>query len=466
MSAMDNVFDQENRPLGGGPLGRRSNKLLAHEADPAAARPQQRAVLGEISQNVRRQSTRNISNKSQGTFSIYCDDGAPTKVTAKSQQAAKVDFSGILEDKENAAAAIPKALKVSKLGLRGSGPVEGVEPALRLQPANFVNLPKQIEPMNTSVVDVDSPMVVENCVAEFKEQWRVPPIKDNVTVDIFTEPEYFQDIYRYLKQSEVKHLPKWNYMAKQNDITHSMRSILVDWLVEVGEEYKLQSETLHLTVNYIDRFLSYMAVQRSKLQLVGAACMFIAAKYEEIYPPDVAEFCYITDDTYNKRQVLRMEHLVLKVLGFDLSVPTTFLFINKMCEMDRSLTQDKKARVAALAAYLSELALVDGEKFLRYTPSLMAAACVALARHTLLLDVWPSCLQERTGYKLDELKECLCSLHSCFGQAESSAQQATREKYKASKYYSVSDLSPLMPEHMDVQDVQDVQSPQSPPVAQ
>ena len=49
-----------------------------------------------------------------------------------------------------------------------------------------------------------------------------------------------------------------------------------------------------------------MAVQRTKLQLVGAACMFIAAKYEEIYPPDVAEFVYITDDTYNKRQVFHV----------------------------------------------------------------------------------------------------------------------------------------------------------------
>lgn len=46
-----------------------------------------------------------------------------------------------------------------------------------------------------------------------------------------------------------------------------------------------------------------MSVQRAKLQLVGAAAMFIASKYEEIYPPDVGEFVYITDDTYNKRQV-------------------------------------------------------------------------------------------------------------------------------------------------------------------
>ncbi len=56
-----------------------------------------------------------------------------------------------------------------------------------------------------------------------------------------------------------------------------MRSILIDWLVEVGEEYKLHTETMFLAVNYIDRFLSFMSVQRGKLQLVGTACMFIAA---------------------------------------------------------------------------------------------------------------------------------------------------------------------------------------------
>ena len=48
-------------------------------------------------------------------------------------------------------------------------------------------------------------------------------------------------------------MPKSNYMSKQPDISHSMRSILVDWLVEVGEEYKLQTETLYLAVSYIDR---------------------------------------------------------------------------------------------------------------------------------------------------------------------------------------------------------------------
>ena len=98
-------------------------------------------------------------------------------------------------------------------------------------------------------------------------------------------------------------MPKARYMRKQRDINHSMRSILVDWLVEVAQEYKLNSQTLFIAIGYIDRFLSEMSVQRTKLQLVGVTAMLLAAKYEEIYPPAVDEFVYITDNTYNRDQV-------------------------------------------------------------------------------------------------------------------------------------------------------------------
>ena len=53
---------------------------------------------------------------------------------------------------------------------------------------------------------------------------------------------------------------------------------------------------------YFSRFLSLMLVERSKLQLVGTAALFLAAKYEEIYPPALEEFAYITDNAYNKKQ--------------------------------------------------------------------------------------------------------------------------------------------------------------------
>lgn len=66
-------------------------------------------------------------------------------------------------------------------------------------------------------------------------------------------------------------------MRRQPDVTYTMRAILVDWLVEVAQEYKLQNETLYLAVSFIDRFLSLMSVVRAKLQLLGTAAMFVAS---------------------------------------------------------------------------------------------------------------------------------------------------------------------------------------------
>lgn len=57
-----------------------------------------------------------------------------------------------------------------------------------------------------------------------------------------------------------------------------MRVVLVDWMAEVAKEFELQTETLHLAINYLDRFLSLIGnVKRGKLQLVGTAALVIAA---------------------------------------------------------------------------------------------------------------------------------------------------------------------------------------------
>ena len=116
-----------------------------------------------------------------------------------------------------------------------------------------------------------------------------------------------------------------------------------------------------------------MPVNRSKLQLVGVTCMLVAAKYEEIHPPAVDEFVYISDNTYKVRaralpaarglvaeqgvflrrgeecswgptrprhvvrapgrsqrdEILHMEGMVLNRLNFELSLATTKVFINR-----------------------------------------------------------------------------------------------------------------------------------------
>lgn len=105
------------------------------------------------------------------------------------------------------------------------------------------------------------------------------------------------------------------------DVTYRMRSILVDWIIEVQVvdvsafysfpsttrlplfappqiSFRLMEETLFLAANIIDRFLSLVAVPRSRLQLAGAAALLIASKHEEVYPPEVNDFVFVCANFY------------------------------------------------------------------------------------------------------------------------------------------------------------------------
>lgn len=77
---------------------------------------------------------------------------------------------------------------------------------------------------------------------------------------------------------ETKRRPFPDYLEKvQKDVSANMRGILIDWLVDVAEEYKLLPDTLYLTVSYIDRFLSVNVLNRQRLQLLGVSSMLIAS---------------------------------------------------------------------------------------------------------------------------------------------------------------------------------------------
>ncbi|XP_078077580.1 cyclin-A1 [Mustelus asterias] len=278
-----------------------------------------------------------------------------------------------------------------------------------------------------------SPMLVDSSMRSLASH----PDSQDVHVDYLAVEGYAEDIYRYLREAEEKCRPKFGYMKKQPDITPSMRSILVDWLVEVSEEYSLQTETLYLAINYLDRFLSCMSVLRGKLQLVGTAAMLVASKYEEIYPPEIDEFVYITDDTYTKKQLLRMEHLLLKVLSFDMTVPTVNQFLTQYLK-----EKGTGGQMGPLAMYIAELSLLEADVCLKYMPSLMAAAAYCLANYTINSAFWPEPLATFTGYSLVDIVPCLNDMHKTFLQAKFQPQQAIKEKYKSSKYLRISLIEP------------------------
>lgn len=70
-----------------------------------------------------------------------------------------------------------------------------------------------------------------------------------------------------------------NYFDLQAELSEHMRGVLLNWLVEVHQKYKLMGETYFLMVRLIDLYLAREQVPRSKLQLLGITALWIAAKY-------------------------------------------------------------------------------------------------------------------------------------------------------------------------------------------
>jgi cyclin A len=211
-----------------------------------------------------------------------------------------------------------------------------------------------------------------------------------------------------------------------------MRCILVDWLVEVAQEYRLTSDTLHLTLNLLDRFLSVESIVREELQLAGIACMWVASKFEEIYAPTARNFCYITDNTYDQQQLVAMEARLLSALNFTLAVPTAKTFQRRYLQ---AAAADEELHY--LAAFLLELTLMD-ETLLPYLPSQLAAASVYLAHIMLNRKPWSGTLAHYARYSETEVRLVAQELASTHARILTEGQfGAIREKYSSEKLLSV-----------------------------
>ncbi|PON58909.1 Cyclin [Trema orientale] len=271
---------------------------------------------------------------------------------------------------------------------------------------------------------------------------------DIVDVDIdHKDPQlcciYAPDIYDNLRVSELTRRPCPNFMEMtQQDITRSMRGILVDWLVEVSEEYNLAPDTLYLTVYLIDRFLSENYIERQRLQLIGITCMLIASKYEEICAPRVEEFCFITDNTYTREEVLKMEVQVLKYFNFQLFAPTAKTFLRRFLRAAQASYKCPSLELEYLATYLAELTLID-YGFLSFLPSVIAASAVFLSRWTLdrTSHPWNPTLEHYTSYKASDLKTAIFALQDLQLNTNGCPLSAIRMKYRQEKFKSVAALS-------------------------
>lgn len=257
--------------------------------------------------------------------------------------------------------------------------------------------------------------------------------------------EYVAEIFEYLRELEITTTPR-NYLENNENLKPRMRSILVDWLVEVHLRFRLTPETLFLAINIMDRFLSSQTVEVEKLQLLATGCLFIAAKYEEVWSPSVKNYAYVTDGGSTEEEILSAERFILKTLNFDLSYPNPMNFLRRISKAD-----DYDIETRTMGKYLLEITIMD-HKFLGVKPSLCAASAMYLSRKLLQRSEWDVTLKKYAGdYTLEEMKP-IVNMIVDYVRAPVTHDEFFK-KYASKKYMKSSILARQLTKKFDLQGI-------------
>jgi len=250
------------------------------------------------------------------------------------------------------------------------------------------------------------------------------------------ETEYVQDIYDYYRAVEMRYCVQ-HYMENQPDINDKMRSILIDWLVEVHLKFRLMPETLFLTVQIIDRYLTGNRVTRKNLQLVGVTAMLIASKYEEIWAPEVRDFEFICDHAYTQKEILAMEKLMLNKLQFKVTCPTSYHFLARFIKA----CGHTEKRFNMLCMYAVEISFPD-YSMMGHAYSKISAASVLLARQVLNAGPWTHTLDRHTGYSQADLQPIVDHMKSLMVKASNpeASLKAVYKKYSNVRFHEVAKI--------------------------
>ncbi|CCH42864.1 G2/mitotic-specific cyclin cdc13 [Wickerhamomyces ciferrii] len=236
-----------------------------------------------------------------------------------------------------------------------------------------------------------------NKKAKIEYEWKDLDSED--ADDPLMVSDYVDEIFEYLHQLEIETLPDSTYLSWQKNLKPKMRSILVDWIVEVHLRFRLLPETLFLAINIMDRFMSKESLEVDKLQLLATGSLFIAAKYEEVYSPSVKNYSYVTDGGYTEDEILEAERFILQVLKFNLNYPNPMNFLRRISKAD-----DYDIQTRTIGKYLLEVTIMD-HRFIGIKPSLCSAAAMYVSRRMLGRPDWDGTLTHYSGgYTKDDMK--------------------------------------------------------------
>ena len=244
--------------------------------------------------------------------------------------------------------------------------------------------------------------------------------------------EYVQDIYQHLWCLETQHCVPKDFLEGQK-VSSWMRSTVIDWLIQLQVGFTLLPETLYLTVDIMDRYLTLgPRTPCDQLQLLAVTSMFIASKYEETQAPGVSAFAYLTDDAFSVKDIIKKEIHILNALKGYVSFPLPLHFLRR-----NSKVGGVGPASHTLSKYILELCLTE-YAFSHVRASLQAAAALCLSLKLLGGQEWTANLAYYSGYTEAELLPTMCRMAVVVRRCHSSKYQAARTKYSSEAFMRIS----------------------------
>jgi hypothetical protein len=229
--------------------------------------------------------------------------------------------------------------------------------------------------------------------------------------------EYEIEIMNYLFQEETNNRANYssfpNMEEKNNNkmiLSYLKRFSFINLFISFQRELFLRQETLYLSINLFDRYLQKIFSENKiseDLNAIALTCLFIASKYEEIYPPYLKEFLDVFKNKYNKEEIFAKENDILSSLDFQILIISPILFLKKFCFEEKNENEENMNLCFNGAQFFLELCIIE-PKFCELKPSLQASICLYLSRK-FLLDccngkVWTYNLSFRTNCSEIEIK--------------------------------------------------------------
>ncbi|CAG5125667.1 unnamed protein product [Candidula unifasciata] len=260
--------------------------------------------------------------------------------------------------------------------------------------------------------------------------------------DVFNVGIYAQHIFDYYKGREKMFSIPAYLNGEAGRVTPQMRAILVDWMVEVQENFELNHETLYLAVKLTDMFMSRANVDKEVLQLVGAVAVFIAAKFDERCPPLIDDFIYICDNAFDRDQFITMEMEMLRTVDFDLGIPISYTFLRRYAKVARM-----SMVTLTLARFILEMALMENE-LVSARDSKMAAAALYISQKMKNEGAWEGDVVKSSGYMLDDFKDLVVALNKMLHARPIPQLSTIRSKYAHLIFHEVAKIAPLPTEEL------------------